>query len=128
MLRVGLYLKDTQLISCQSFWLSLDKTGFLQSLSVSSLRIPQTGHNHIPLKSFRSFYYHMLHYITITPDTVLLNILKINHSSISKEKMKQILHTSGADHEYAKWLSYSHNLGILVNLMDSKHTFSIIIV
>jgi len=70
----------------------------------------------------------MLHYITITPDTVLLNILKINHSSISKEKMKQILHTSGADHEYAKWLSYSHNLGILVNLMDSKHTFSIIIV
>jgi hypothetical protein len=75
MLRVGLYLKDTQLIFCQSYYLFLDKTGFLQSLSVGSVRIPQTGHNHIPLKSFRSFYYHILYYVTITPDTVLLNFL-----------------------------------------------------
>lgn len=55
MLRVGLCLKDTRLISCQSYCLFWDKTGFLQSLSVSSVRIPQTGHNHIPLKSFRPF-------------------------------------------------------------------------
>jgi len=75
MLRVGLYLKDTQLISCQSHYLFWDKNGFLQSLSVGSVRITQTGHNHIPLKSFRSFYYHTLFYITITPDTVLLKIL-----------------------------------------------------
>jgi len=54
----------------------------------------------------------MLHYITITPDTVslnillhitiitekmLLNILKTNHWSRRKEKMKRFLHTSCGD-------------------------------